>query len=63
MKWSFSYNSLVKFNGEKTWEPLHDCYIQISVVLRYVIKRLHCMISSVSGPNMIEYEIKRTLKI
>ena len=22
--WSFSYNSFVKFHGEKIWEPQHD---------------------------------------
>ena len=29
IKWSFYYNSLVKFHGTKIWEPQHDlipCY-------------------------------------
>ena len=24
IKWSFSYNSFVKFHGTKIWEPQHD---------------------------------------
>ena len=35
MKWSFSYNSFVKFCGKKSWEPKHDriqpnsCYNEV----------------------------------
>ena len=38
IKWSFSYNSFVKFHGATTW----CCYIQICVIVRCVIKALHC---------------------
>ena len=27
MKWSFSFNSFVKFNGKKNWEQQHNCVI------------------------------------
>ena len=33
IKWSFSYNSFVKFHGTKIWEP-HDCDISNSMLLR-----------------------------
>ena len=29
--WSFSYNSFVKFHGQKIWEPQHDRVISKSV--------------------------------
>ena len=32
MKWSFSYNSFVKFHGKKVWEPQHDRIISKSVL-------------------------------
>ena len=42
--WSFSYNSFVKFRDKKLWKPQHD-YIQISVIMRCVIKGMHRMCS------------------
>ena len=30
-KWSFSYNSFVKFHGKKILEPQHDCVISKSI--------------------------------
>ena len=41
IKWSFSYNSFVKFNGKTFWERQHDCYIQIHVIIMCVIIGLH----------------------
>ena len=34
IKWSFSYNSFVKFNGKKIWEPQHDHVISKSVLIK-----------------------------
>ena len=38
IKWPFSYNSFVKFHGKEIWEPQHDCFITICVIIRCVIK-------------------------
>ena len=32
IKWSFSYNSFVKFHGTKIWEPQHDHVISNPVL-------------------------------
>ena len=41
--WSFSNNSFVKFHGTKFREPQYDpCYTIICVIMRCVIKGLHC---------------------
>ena len=32
MKWSFSYNSFVKFHGKKSWEPQHVQFISKSML-------------------------------
>ena len=43
IKWSFSYNSFVKFHGTKIWESQNDrVIIQFSVITRRVIKGLYC---------------------
>ena len=34
IKWSFSYNSFVKFHGKIIWLPQHDCVISKSVLKR-----------------------------
>ena len=41
IKWSFSYNSFVKFHGKKVWAPQPVYYIQICVVTRCVKTGLH----------------------
>ena len=44
-KWSFSYNSFVKFHGKKIWEPHHDLVIfKICVIMSCAIKGLHFII-------------------
>ena len=32
IKWSFSYNSFVKFHGTKNWEPQHDRVLSNSML-------------------------------
>ena len=45
ISWSFSYNSFLKFHGKKNWGFLTlSGYIQSRLILRCVIKRLHCAI-------------------
>ena len=41
--WSFSYNFFVKFQARNIWDPQYDCYIQISIITRCVIKGLYCL--------------------
>ena len=37
MKWSFSYNSFVKFHGKK-WEPQHDCVSNQDKLISFIFK-------------------------
>ena len=40
---SFSYSSFEKFHGQKSLSrSMIRCYIQISVIMRCVIRELHC---------------------
>ena len=36
----FSFKSIVKSHGKKTWEPQHNCVLSKSVIMRCVIKGL-----------------------
>ena len=45
ISWSFSYNSFVKFNVRKIWEPHHDCIISKSVLLWVCYKRTALLFS------------------
>ena len=52
MKWSVSYNSFVKFHGKKILGATKWlCYIQVCVIIRCVIKGLHC----IKCPNILGY--------
>ena len=42
MKWSFSFNSFVKFHSKNFLELQHDCVISRSMLYQCVIKGLLC---------------------
>ena len=46
IKGSFYKGIIVKYHGKRIWEPQHH---QINVIMRCVIKRMHCMSSFSSG--------------
>ena len=41
--WSFSFNFVVKFHCEKLWNHSSPDYIEIRLIMRSVIKGLHCL--------------------
>ena len=45
ISWSFSYNSSVKFHGEKNWKTKHTDSVTSKphVRMRCVIKGIHCI--------------------
>ena len=55
LKITIFYNSIVKFHGQKIWEPEHDCvtlYIQIHVIMRCVIRVItRCVIKELQYTN------------
>ena len=43
MKWSFTYNFFVKFYGKNLGDTTWQCYIQIHVITKYIIRGLQCI--------------------
>ena len=43
LKWLFSYDSFVNFHGKNIWEPQYDHVISKPVIMRGVIKGMHCI--------------------
>ena len=57
--WSFSYNSCVKFHGKKILEPQHECYMQICVITRCVIKGLYCTTPKLATSGFIQASMSK----
>ena len=46
--WSFSYNFFAKFHGKNLEATTWLCYIRLCVIMRCLIKGLHCIGSDIS---------------